>query len=218
MPLNLLEYSFSDVELLETALTHRSVGKHNYERLEFLGDSILGFVITDVLYHSYPNESEGILTRLRANLVNKEALANLARNHELGDYIKLGPGERKSGGWRRDSILANSMEAIIGAVYLDSDISKCRKFILAIYEDVLNELDADNVSKDPKTQLQELLQSRKIPLPKYTIMAEQGEAHRKTFTVSCEILGLEHEIQGEGKSKRSAEQSAASKALKLIES
>ncbi|MGY8815184.1 MAG: ribonuclease III [Gammaproteobacteria bacterium] len=212
-----LDYTFKNKGLLETALTHRSLGQYNYERLEFLGDSILGFVITENLFLTFPKEPEGILTILRASLVNKESLAKLARVLELGEHIRLGAGERKSGGWRRDSILANTMEAIIGAVYLDSDFSQCKQFILSLYQDMLNELDVDNITKDPKTVLQELLQSRKMSLPVYKVIAENGEAHKLIFTVSCEISELEQEVQAEGKSKRIAEQSAANKALKLID-
>ena len=217
MPLSLSDYSFKNQGLLETALTHRSVGKDNYERLEFLGDAILGFVITEILFQKYPDQDEGVLTRLRANLVKRESLAKLARTLDLGERIRLGPGERKSGGWRRDSILANTMEAIIGAVYLDSDISQCKKFIVSLYLNTLDELDVNNIGKDPKTVLQELLQSKKISLPVYTVIAEHGEAHKRIFTVSCEIAELDQRVQAEGKSKRIAEQSAASMALKLIE-
>jgi ribonuclease-3 len=213
-----LDYTFNNKGLLETALTHRSLGQYNYERLEFLGDSILGFVITENLFLAFPKEPEGILTILRANLVNKESLAKLARALELGEHIRLGPGERKSGGWRRDSILANTLEAIIGAVYLDSDFSQCKQFILSLYKEMLDELDIDNITKDPKTVLQELLQSRKMSLPVYKVIAENGEAHKRIFTVSCEITELEQQVQAEGKSKRFAEQSAASKALKLLDS
>ncbi len=215
--LNQLDYQFSNTDLLDTALTHRSAGKNNNERLEFLGDAILGFVITEQLYLAYPEEPEGVLTRMRANLVNKESLAKLSRTLEIGEQLRLGPGERKTGGCQRDSILANTLEAIIGAVYLDSDFSQCKKIILSIYRELLNGLDLDNIGKDPKTVLQELLQSKKMSLPVYKIIAEDGEAHMRVFTVLCEISDLNEQVQGEGKSKRFAEQSAASKALKLIE-
>jgi ribonuclease-3 len=214
---NQLDYTFNNKGLLETALTHRSLGQYNYERLEFLGDSILGFVITENLFLTFPKEPEGILTILRANLVNKESLAKLARELDLGEHIRLGPGERKSGGWRRDSILANTLEAIIGAVYLDSDFTQCKHFILSLYKQMLDELDIGNIVKDPKTVLQEILQSRKMSLPVYKVIAENGEAHKRIFTVSCKIIEIEQEVQAEGKSKRFAEQSAASKALKLLE-
>lgn len=217
MSLKLPDYTFENGELLETALTHRSAGSNNYERLEFLGDSVLGFVITEDLFQRFPEQDEGTLTRLRANLVRKESLASLARTLELGDHIRLGPGERKSGGWRRDSILANTMESIIGAVYLDAGIDTCRLFILNLYHPMLEALDADNVGKDPKTVLQELLQSRSIALPLYTVIDEQGEAHKRIFTVSCEVDCLESTVIAQGLSKRTAEQAAADKVLKLLE-
>lgn len=218
MSLNLPEYTFRNNDLLETALTHRSAGRDNNERLEYLGDSALGFIITEYLFLEFPSAQEGALTRLRANLVKRETLARLARELDLGSHIRLGPGERKSGGWRRDSILANALESIIGAIYLDSDLAECKRFIMAIYRETLDELDLAGLEKDPKTVLQELLQARKMPLPVYQIVREQGEAHDRTFTVSCEIAGLDQRIIGDGRSKRSAEQSAASNALKLMES
>jgi ribonuclease-3 len=215
-PLDLRGYVFSDTGLLETALTHRSTGRHNNERLEFLGDAILGFVITEALYKIFPGEAEGILTRLRASLVKKETLADLARKLHIGSHVVLGPGERKSGGWRRDSILANTLESLIGAIYLDSGMPECRAFILALYDELLDQLSVADTGKDPKTVLQELLQARKLPLPVYHVVAEQGEAHRKVFTVTCEIAGLAALVTADGLSKRAAEQAAASEALKLI--
>jgi ribonuclease III len=217
VPFSFLDYCFKDTILLETALTHRSVGKNNYERLEFLGDSVLGLVITDALFNAYPNESEGTLTRLRSYLVKKESLSRLARELNLGEQIKLGAGEMKSGGWRRDSILANTLEALIGAVYLDSNFLTCKDVVLSIYKNELNSLDVEKVGKDPKTLLQELLQSKNMPLPIYTIVDEFGEAHKKTFIVSCQVEGLSQSIEASGKSKRVAEQSAASKVLDIIE-
>jgi ribonuclease III len=217
VPVSLKDYRFKDKGLLETALTHRSVGKDNYERLEFLGDAVLGFVISEILFQTCPDAAEGVLTRLRSSLVKRESLAKLARGLELGEFIRLGPGERKSGGWRRDSILANTLEAIIGAVYLDSDYSQCKRFIMALYKDMLNGLDIENIDKDPKTVLQELMQSKKMSLPVYTVIAEYGEAHKRIFTVSCEMTELDVQVQAEGKSKRIAEQLAASKALDIIE-
>jgi len=215
-PLILPGYTFENIHLLETALTHRSAGKKHNERLEFLGDSILGFVITEVLYRQFPDEPEGVLTRLRANLVNREALARLARRLDIGSHISLGPGERKSGGWRRNSILANTLESVIGAIYLDSGMPACRQFILDVYSDLLTDLDTGNIGKDPKTVLQELLQSKRLPVPAYNIIDEQGEAHQKTFTVLCEIEGLDQQVTARGNSKRAAEQAAASLALKII--
>ncbi len=217
MPLKNLDYKFKNLELLETALTHRSVGKNNYERLEFLGDSVLGLVITDALFNQYPDEAEGVLTRLRSYLVKKETLSKLARVMNLGDSIKLGAGELKSGGWRRDSILANTLEAIIGAVYLDSDFITSQKVVLNIYDAELKSLDVNKVGKDPKTVLQEILQARKMPLPIYTVVNEYGEAHKKTFVVTCQVQVMGKLIEANGKSKRRAEQAAASKILALLE-
>ncbi len=216
MSINLPEYTFKNKELLDTALTHRSAGKNNYERLEFLGDSILGFIITETLYERFQDQPEGVLTRLRANLVRKETLASLARSMDIGDHIKLGPGERKSGGWRRDSILSNTLEAIIGAVYLDSDLKSCKAFVLTLYTDLLDSVDVNDIDKDPKSVLQELLQSRNLSLPIYQVIEERGEAHNKVFTVSCELPGVQQQFQAEGRSKRAAEQAAAEKALQVF--
>lgn len=209
-------YEFRNTALFNTALTHRSAGRENNERLEFLGDAILGFVIADILYEKFPHEAEGVLTRLRASLVKRDTLAQIARQHDLGASINLGPGEKKSGGWRRDSILANTLESIIGAVYLDSDITDCREFVLGLYDELLLTLEAGDKVKDPKTALQEYLQSRKHALPEYQVIAEQGQSHKRIFTVSCTISELGYSESASGKSKRIAEQSAAARILKLI--
>ena len=211
-----INYKFRDESLLETALTHRSVGKKNNERLEYLGDAILGFIIAEALFLKFPGLSEGHLTRLRASLVRKETLAELARKIELGDFLKLGTGEMKSGGWRRDSTLSNALEAIIGAVYLDSDDETCREFVLNLYSRLLQEISPDILDKDPKTELQELLQSKKLALPTYEVIKEEGAAHLKTFTVACRIASLQESVIAEGSSKRNAEQTAASNILKLL--
>ena len=210
-------YKFRDASLLELALTHRSYGKQNNERLEYLGDSILGFLIAEVLFQKYPNQKEGVLTRLRASLVNKQTLAELGRSLELGDYLKLGTGEKKSGGWRRDSILANAIEALIGAIYLDSGMNACRNFVMSLYGSTLTELSLNDLEKDPKTELQEYLQGIKQPLPSYTVISEEGEAHKRTFTIACEIEGVSEKIAATGKSKRVAEQMAARKALEFLQ-
>jgi ribonuclease-3 len=214
--ITLPNYIFKNKELLETALTHRSAGRDNYERLEFLGDSTLGFIITETLYQRFEELSEGDLTRLRANLVRKESLAKLARALNLGDHIKLGTGERKSGGWRRDSILSNTLEALIGAVYLDSDIQHCRTFVLSLYKELLDSLNINDIDKDPKSVLQELLQSKNQSLPVYHVVEERGDAHNRVFTVSCALPDVQQQFQAEGKSKRAAEQAAAEKALQII--
>lgn len=178
---------------------------------------MLGFLIAEVLFQKFPAQTEGVLTRLRASLVKKDTLADLARGLDLGEYLKLGTGEKKSGGWRRDSILANTVEAITGAIYLDSDLDACRKFVLGLYGELLAGLSAVNLEKDPKTELQEYLQARKYPLPEYNVISENGEAHRREFTVACEIEGYDEPITACGKSKRIAEQSAARKALDILQ-
>ena len=211
-----LGYQFNNAELIHLALTHRSAsGKHN-ERLEFLGDSILSFVIADELYHRFPKINEGDMSRMRATLVRGNTLAELGREFQLGDYLKLGPGELKSGGFRRDSILADAVEAIIGAVYLDSDIEVARKIILSWYASRLDAIEPGVSQKDPKTRLQEFLQGRRKPLPVYTVTKIKGEAHNQEFTVSCEIAGAEQPIIGMGTSRRKAEQSAAEAALETL--
>lgn len=211
-----LGYEFNDKSLLTLALTHRSYQKENNERLEYLGDSILGFIIAEALYDKFDKEAEGVLTRLRANLVKGETLAKLARQLGIGEHVLLGTGEMKSGGWRRDSILSNTLEAVIGAIYLDSDIQSCKKFILSIYADLLSTISPLNLSKDPKTKLQEYLQARKESLPVYTVVAEDGEAHNREFTVECSIESFEHAVIAIGRSKRNAEQLAAEKALDIL--
>ena len=212
-----IDYKFRDETLLDIALTHRSIGQGNNERLEYLGDAALGFVIADAIFHKFPQATEGELTRLRASLVKGETLAMLGRELNLGDYIKLGPGERKSGGWRRESILANTLEAIIGAVYLDADMEVCRKCVNSLYRQLIAEVSPDKLNKDPKTTLQELLQSRKLELPEYQVISETGEAHERLFEIACVIKEQGISVQGEGRSKRVAEQSAAEKALPELE-
>ncbi|OGT74934.1 MAG: ribonuclease III [Gammaproteobacteria bacterium RIFCSPLOWO2_02_FULL_56_15] len=213
-----LGYSFRNSKLLEEALTHRSYCDANNERLEYLGDAILGFLIAEILYTRFPEHKEGALTRMRSTLVKRETLAGIARSISIGSHIKLGTGERKSGGWRRDSILANALEALIGAVYIDSDIETCRLFVQNLYADQLLNLAAESPEKDPKTRLQELLQARKKQLPVYEVIEEIGEAHDREFVVSCLIGDLSTLFHARGRSKREAEQLAASRALKMLES
>ncbi len=211
-----LSYQFKDTELLNLALTHRSAnGKHN-ERLEFLGDSILSFVIADDLYHRFPKINEGDMSRMRATLVRGHTLAELGREFELGDYLKLGPGELKSGGFRRDSILADAVEAIIGAIYLDSGTEVVRGIILSWYQTRLEAIKPGVSQKDPKTRLQEFLQGRRKPLPVYTVTNIKGEAHNQEFTVSCDIAGIGMPVIGKGTSRRKAEQAAAETALEQL--
>ncbi|ANP75587.1 RNAse III [Vibrio crassostreae] len=209
-------YQFNDADLIHLALTHRSAaGKHN-ERLEFLGDSILSFVIADDLYHRFPKVNEGDMSRMRATLVRGHTLAELGREFELGDYLKLGPGELKSGGFRRDSILADAVEAIIGAVYLDSDTETVRGIILSWYQSRLDAIQPGVSQKDPKTRLQEFLQGRRNPLPVYTVTNIKGEAHNQEFTVECEVAGVDKPVIGKGTSRRKAEQAAAETALEQL--
>lgn len=211
-----LAYQFTSEELLEIALTHRSAGSPNNERLEYLGDSVLNFIIADALFHRFKKASEGKLSRLRANLVNGNALADIARTLQLGEFLKLGPGELKSGGFRRDSILAGAMEAVIGAVYLDGGFAVCRDLVMNIYHDLLEEASLDTDIKDPKTRLQEYLQSKKLPLPAYNVLSIKGRDHDQIFSVECVIEVLLKPVVGEGSSRRRAEQDAAGKVLELI--
>ncbi|MBD1572397.1 ribonuclease III [Vibrio sp. S17_S38] len=209
-------YSFNSADLLNLALTHRSANSQHNERLEFLGDSILSFVIADELYHRFPKINEGDMSRMRATLVRGQTLAELGREFELGDYLKLGPGELKSGGYRRDSILADAVEAIIGASYLDSDVEVVRGVVLSWYQSRLEAIKPGISQKDPKTQLQEFLQGRRKPLPIYIVEKIKGEAHNQEFTVSCDIAGVSAPVIGKGTSRRKAEQSAAELALGVL--
>lgn len=205
-------YTFSEFSLLQQALTHRSaLGNHN-ERLEFLGDSILSYAISTDLYARFPKVDEGDLSRMRATLVCGKMLAEIGREFQLGDCLILGPGELKSGGFRRDSIIADGVEAIIGAAFLDSDIEMAKTLILKWFNSRLSSIQPGISQKDPKTRLQEHLQSRKQPLPIYEVLEIKGEAHNQRFTMSCSINGLEA-VEGQGTSRRKAEQIAANKML-----
>ncbi|RXJ72309.1 ribonuclease III [Veronia nyctiphanis] len=211
-------YEFTDMAHLSLALTHRSASSKHNERLEFLGDSILSFVIADDLYHRFPNVDEGDMSRMRATLVRGNTLAELGREFELGDVLSLGPGELKSGGFRRESILADAIEAIIGAIYLDSDLETVRGIVLGWYKTRLDTIEPGASQKDPKTRLQEFLQGRRKPLPSYNVTKVQGEAHNQQFTVECEVTGLEMPVIGKGSSRRKAEQAAAELALQKLDS
>src|SRR3990167_4516570 len=182
-----LNYEFRQPKLLKIALTHRSKGGDHNERLEFLGDAVVNFVIAEILYHQFPKATEGELSRWRATLVNRDTLGELAKDFELGRYLFLGPGELRSGGSERQSILSCAMEAIIGAVYLDGGFDAARASIVAWYEPLLQSLSTAASHKDPKTLLQEYLQSRRMPLPIYRIDKVVGEAHQQLFTVTCHI-------------------------------
>jgi len=210
-----LGYRFNNPRHLEEALTHRSVaGRQHNERLEFLGDAILNFVIAAELFERYPQASEGELSRLRANLVKGDTLAELARSIALGDYLRLGSGELKSGGFRRSSILADALEAMFGAIYRDSDLETCRQLILRLYREPLGQLPSGNALKDPKTRLQEYLQARQRALPVYNVLEISGEAHAQRFTVECAVDALR--TVAVGSSRRKAEQEAAQRALELL--
>ncbi|MCX7628209.1 MAG: ribonuclease III [Methylophilaceae bacterium] len=204
-----LGYHFSHPELLQRALVHRSHGATNYERLEFLGDSVLNCVISSLLYHGFPNLPEGELSRLRSHLVKESTLCELASGLNLGEYLKLGEGERRSGGSTRASVLADALEAIIGATYLDGGFAAAQALVSRLYESRLKGLDPKSLGKDPKTRLQEYLQGRKLALPQYTVLAVEGEAHCQTFRVECAIPALGIRTEGVGASRRAAEQQAA---------
>lgn len=209
--------SFNDSALLQQALTHRSYGGHHNERLEFLGDSILNTIITQQLFKQFPDLREGELSRMRASLVKGVTLAELARELRLGELLLLGSGELKSGGRNRDSILADAFEALVGALYLDAGFATTDAFLLREYESRLARLDLQVVDKDPKTQLQELLQGRQQSLPVYSVVAETGAAHAVQFVVACKIALLPKAVQGEGSSRREAEQNAARAALEALD-
>ncbi|NKF50951.1 ribonuclease III [Shewanella sp. WXL01] len=213
-----LGYEFSNIDLLKQALTHRSASNKHNERLEFLGDAILQVVISDALYHQFPKVTEGDLSRMRSTLVKGETLTEIAKEFKLGDYLFLGPGELKSGGFRRESILADAVEAVIGAMYLDADIDTCRKLLLNWYKKRLQEIKPGVNQKDPKTLLQEHLQGFKKPLPEYQVVNVQGEAHNQTFTVECRVQELDGAVTGIASSRRKAEQLAAAQVLEKIKS
>ncbi len=213
-----LGYRFKDRALLEAALTHRSAGSVHNERLEFLGDAVLGLIVATELYRRLPDASEGELSRFRASLVNGTMLGSVALELQLGDAIAMGSGELKSGGYRRSSILADAFEAVLGAVYLDSDLNACREVVRHCFGRRLETL-PDPVSLiDPKTRLQEWLQSRQLRLPEYRLLSERGEPHERVFRVECRVLDLSIEAEAEASSRRKAQQAAASRILEQIES
>ncbi|MEX2482403.1 MAG: ribonuclease III [Gammaproteobacteria bacterium] len=208
-----LNYRFSDPTLCRRALTHRSADSRHNERLEFLGDALLGMLVAEHLFCAFPEADEGQLTRIRAALVNRESLAELARSLQLGDHLVLGEGEQKSGGWRRDSILANSVEALLGAIYLDGGFEACRGVVRTLYHERFNALDLNATAKDAKTALQEFLQARQQPLPRYETTRVSGPAHAQLFRVACHIDSLAEPIAACGPTRRKAEQAAARAAL-----
>jgi len=211
-----LGYNFRDESLVMLALTHRSKGISNNERLEFLGDSILNFVVAEDLYRRFPQAKEGKLSRLRARMVKGETLAVIAREFDLGDFLLLGSGELKSGGHRRESILADTVEALIGAMYLDAGLEAARERILSWYATRLDALTLEDPIKDPKTRLQEYQQGRKSSLPKYEVLNVEGPTNEQVFTVECRIPELADAIVAQGSSRRGAEQSAAAQVLTIL--
>lgn len=213
---NALGHAFGREELLLQAITHRSYGSPHNERLEFLGDSVLNCVVASFLYQRFTGLREGDLSRQRANLVRQEALAEIAQGLALGDYLRLGEGELKSGGFRRPSILADALEAIIGAIYLDAGFEAARAAIERLFKPLLDQVDPKESGKDPKTALQEILQGRKLPLPQYALVATHGEAHAQQFEVECSLPALDIRVTGQGGSRRGAEQSAARAAIERI--
>ncbi len=204
---------FHDSALLKSALTHRSAGPDNNERLEFLGDAVLGFVIAECLYYKFPQANEGVLSRLRANLVNQTALAELARQLELGDYLILGSGELKNGGMNRDSILSDALEAVMGAIVEDQGIDVCKRWILGLFVERIRALSLDTWEKDPKTRLQEMMQSKGLGLPVYTLKSKSGLPHQQSFCVECRVSSLDQPAVGVGSSRKRAEQQAAEEML-----
>ena len=209
-------YRFANRALAELALTHRSAARVNNERLEFLGDAILGFLIADELLRRFPESPEGALSRKRSLLVNQQTLADIAVRLELGEILVLGPGELKSGGKERESILADAVEAVIGAIYLDGGLEVCRKVVLSLYYDLLDNDSSSVTAKDSKTRLQELLQAKCLPLPVYKVLSIDGEEHQQSFLVSCQISLLSECTLGEGVNRRVAEQQAAGRALEAL--
>jgi ribonuclease III len=202
-------HHFEQESLLQQALTHRSHGQPNNERLEFLGDGVLNCIVASLLYQRFSKLPEGDLSRLRAHLVKEATLGEIAFSLSLGDHMRLGEGELKSGGWRRPSILADALEAIIGAVFLDAGFSAAEGVVAGLYASFLENIDPKSIGKDPKTLLQEYLQGRKLALPEYTLLATEGEAHSQTFCVECRIPALNVRTEGRGVSRRAAEQKAA---------
>lgn len=211
-----LDYEFVDKSLLVLALTHRSKGSNNYERLEFLGDSILGFVVADLLYKHYPNLAEGKLSRMRSSLVRKETLAIVARDLGLSEFLILGEGELKSGGFNRDSILADTVESIIGALYLDSGFDAANHFIYSNFKVQFDSISEQSTFKDAKSKLQEAMQKQGYGLPSYEIVETLGEQHEQEFTVECALQELSLSRRANALSRRSAEQSAAEQVLGLF--
>lgn len=212
-----LGHAFSDASLLQQALTHRSHGQPNNERLEFLGDSVLNCVVATILYQHFGRLDEGDLSRLRANLVKQQSLYEIAQRLELSQYLVLGEGEQKSGGFRRPSILADTLEALFGAIYLDGGFPAAQKVISSLYAPIMKTVDPKTLGKDAKTLLQEYLQSKKISLPVYSVVATHGAAHNQVFEVECSVPKLDVHVVASGGSRRAAEQAGAKLALERVQ-
>jgi ribonuclease-3 len=211
-------HEFREPELLRQALRHRSAGAANNERMEFLGDALVNLIVAEALHTRWPKADEGALTRARAALVRESALAEVARGLELGAAVELGPGELKTGGHRRDSILADALEAVVAAIHLDAGFERCRAVVLPWFEASLAQLAVGKVDKDPKTRLQEWLQGRQFERPEYLLLETRGEDHERVFVVRCRVLEPVTAAEGEGSSLRVAEQSAAAAVLAQLES
>lgn len=216
-PTDRIGHRFNDVELLQRALTHRSAGARNYERLEFLGDALVNLIVAEALFERLPKADEGMLTRARAALVRESSLATIARDLELGDRLQLGPGELKSGGFRRESILADALESVVAAIYLDAGFEACRTTVLRWFEAALLQAPEQMRAKDPKTRLQEWLQAGRLALPQYELLGTEGEEHCKTFHVRCVLASPAIECDGSGASRREAEQAAADAVLQRLQ-
>jgi|TARA_B110000003_G_C16493371_1_gene474385 ribonuclease-3 len=212
-----IKYKFKDKSLLMLAMTHRSYSGKNNERLEFLGDSILNFVVADLLFKKFNDLDEGDLSRLRSQMVKEEPLSKLGNELKIGDFLNLGVGELKSSGWRRPSILADAFEALIGAIFIDSGMDSAYKFIEDSYADLIEKINPKEIHKDPKTILQEFLQAQKVSLPSYEVIKVEGDAHNQLFTVTCEVSKFDIKAEGGGRSRKIAEQEAAKEAMATIE-
>jgi len=212
-----LGHAFADGDLLAQALTHRSFGASQNERLEFVGDAVLNCVVGASLYHRFPALDEGSLSRVRASLVNQDTLARVARTLDLGSLLRLGEGEVRSGGAQRPSILADALEAVFGAVFLDAGFDAARRAIERAYAEILTQADPAVLGKDAKTRLQEWLQARKLAVPEYVVVATHGEAHAQSFDVECRVAPLRIVTAAQGASRRAAEQAAAQEALRALE-
>lgn len=212
-----LDYRFSDPALLQLALTHRSAGRPNNERLEFLGDSVVNHVIAEQLYRQFESSREGDLSRMRSALVRGETLAEVARELQLDQYLKLGPGEMKSGAWRRDSIMADVFEAVLGAILLDGGLEPCRERILGWFDSRLQQASPEQLGKDAKTRLQEFLQRRRKALPEYQVVTVTGEGHDSHFEVACQVSEFKLRLLGYGSSRQKAEQEAAGLMLEALQ-